>query len=163
MDDVGARIPSVEGVGEVGARWIGAWSCHRKIRSALEHQPAGHFPSADRLIDQPVVTMAGSFIQEVRNDTMVAREGHASVIDIGIVEVTGLAAALTHERRGVPPAGVGKVLGVVITKEELQALRHALVYGDSKRMVVAAPAILHIYQRIPERVRSARARLVKSY
>src|SRR6058998_2637001 len=112
------------------------------MRSGLKHQPAGHFPSGGQLIDEPVAAMAGDFIQEVRNDTVVAREGNAPVIDIGIVAITDLSAALTHERRGVPPAGVGEVLGVVITKEELQALRHALVYGDGKTVVVAAPEIL---------------------
>src|SRR5437773_11956379 len=95
--------------------------------------------------------MAGRLIQEVRNRTMVPREGHASVIVVGIVVITGLEAALTRERRGGPPAGVGKVLGVVITKEELQALRHALVYGNGKRVIVAARAIFHVGQRIPER------------
>src|SRR5881409_3216831 len=99
--------------------------------------------------------MAGRFIQEVRNRAMVAREGHASVIVVGIVVITGLEAALTRERRGVPPPSVGKILGVVITKEELQALGHALVYGDGKRVIVAARAIFHVSQRIPERIRSA--------
>src|SRR5262249_7585382 len=106
---------------------------------------------------------AGDFIQEVRNDTVVAREGHASVIDIGMVEITGYAAALTHERSGVRPAGVRKVLGVVITEEKLQAFRQALVDGDRERVVVATPASRHIIYRIPKRVRSAPDRPGKSY
>src|SRR5206468_11327803 len=161
-EDVGARITSNRGVGEVGPGGVRTWSLHRKIRSGLEHKPPGHFPSADHLIDDPVAAMAGDLIQEVRNRTMVAREGHAAVIVVGIVVITGLEATLTREGRGGPTAGVGKVLGVVITKEELQALGHALVYGDGKRVIVAARAIFHVSQRIPERIRSARFRLVIS-
>src|SRR5262249_13168515 len=100
------------------------------------------FPSSVELIHEPVAAMAGRFIQEVRNDTMVAREGYVSVIEQGMVAILALAAAFTHERRGVPPAAVGKVLGVVITKEELQAFRHALVDGHSKSVVVAESRIL---------------------
>ena len=106
--------------------------------------------------------MDGRFIQEVRNNTVVSGERHAPVIDIGMVTITDLSAAFTHERRGVPAAGVGEVLGVVITKEELQAFRHALVYGDRKSVVVATPAILRTYYPIPKRVWSVLERLGKS-
>src|SRR5207249_11173968 len=99
--------------------------------SGLEHHPAGHFPSAGQLIDEPVGATAGDFIKEIRNHAMVAREGDLSVIDIGIVATTEYAhtpsPALARERRGVPAAGVGEVLVVVVTAEDLQVLRHGVV------------------------------------
>src|ERR1041385_3746170 len=133
------------------------------MRSGLEHEPASHFPSAGQLIDQPVAAMAGNVIQEVRNKTVVAGEGHAPVINIGMVGITDLSAALTYERRGVPAAGVGEVLGVVVAEEELQAFRHALVYRDCKCVVVAARTVLRTYNPIPKRVRSVLDRLCKSH
>src|SRR5262249_7045779 len=94
-------------------------------------------------------------------------EGHMSVIDIGIVATTEYAPApspaLTHERRGVPPTGVGEVLGVVITKEELQAPRDSLVHRDGKSVVVATPVILRAYYPVPKRVRSVLECVPKSY
>ena len=52
---------------------------------------------------------------------------------------------------------------MVITEEELQALRHALVYGDGKTVVVAAPEILRADYSIPKRVRTVLDRVAKSY
>src|SRR5580704_3445514 len=93
---------------------------------------------------------------------MVPSESHPSVIEIGIVEVAGLAAPLTHEGGWIPAAGVGKVLGMVIAELELAALGEALVDGDGERFVVASAAILHVYQRIPDRVRRVGTRRGKS-
>src|SRR5262249_21895912 len=70
---------------------------------------------------------------------------------------------LPNDGRGVPPAGVGEVLGVVITKEELQALRESLVHRDGKSVVVATPVILRAYYPVPKRVRSVLERVPKSY
>src|ERR1051326_324006 len=111
--------------------------------------------------------MAGDFIQEVRNDTVIAREGPGSVMYMGIVAAPKYPpappSALPHERRGFPPAGVGEVLRVVITKQELQALRESLVYRDGKSVVVAAPVILRAYDAIPKRIRSVLDRVPESY
>ena len=52
---------------------------------------------------------------------------------------------------------------MVIAEQELKALRHALVDRNRKRLVVAATGVLHVDQRIPERIGCVRTGFVKSY